>query len=90
MLEALIRTDAQPTPEQQQELEQAGYTIRSIAGIVLSGTLDAAQVDAVARLPFVRKIELARPLYQEQPQHEVEERSEEAGPASAPCDPPTD
>lgn len=65
-VEALIRTEAPLTPEQELELQQAGYEIRSAAGDVLSGWIaDTARLEEIASLPFVRKIELSRPMYQE-------------------------
>jgi hypothetical protein len=65
-LEALIRTAAPVTPEQELALRQAGCEIRSIAGDVVSGRIaDSMRLEEIARLIFVRKIELSRPMYQE-------------------------
>jgi hypothetical protein len=63
-VEVLIRTDAPPTPQQQAELQAAGCNMRSAAGNVVSGTVaEPANLEEVARLPFVRKIEVSRPMY---------------------------
>jgi len=65
MIEALIRTEAPPTPHQQQAILAAGCVIRSIVGNVLSAATDAARLEDLAQLPFVRKIELSRPMFEE-------------------------
>jgi hypothetical protein len=63
-IELLIRTDTPPTPQQQAELEAAGCHVRSTAGNVVSASVDeAASLEDVARLPFVRKIEVARAMF---------------------------
>jgi hypothetical protein len=65
-VEALIRTEAPVTPEQELALRRAGAEIRSVAGDVLSAWIaDIARLEEIASLTFVRKIELSRPLYQE-------------------------
>ena len=63
-IEVLIRTDAPPTPQQQAELSAAGCNMRSAAGNVVSATVaQPSNLDQVARLPFVRRIEVSRPMY---------------------------
>ena len=63
-VEVLIRTDAPPSPQQQAELRAAGCDIRSAAGNVVSGSVtEPANLEDVSRLPFVRKIEVSRPMY---------------------------
>lgn len=65
-IEVLIRTDKQPSPQQQKELQAAGYSTRAAVGNVLSGAVtDAEDLEQVAQLPFVRKIELSSPMFQE-------------------------
>jgi hypothetical protein len=65
-VEALIRTEAPVTAAQQSELRAAGLDQYSAFGNVLSGAIaDPSRLEAVARLPFVQKIELSRPLFEE-------------------------
>ena len=65
-LEALLRTERPMTPSQEQELHDAGWQARSKIGTVVSGTiLDPDHIVAVARLPFVRQVEISQPMYEE-------------------------
>lgn len=67
-IEALVRTEKPPSPQQQEELQEAGYSTHFIAGNVLSGAVvDAAHLEEVAKLPFVCKIELSSPMFEESP-----------------------
>lgn len=74
-VEALLRTEDPPTQDQQQQLLDAGWHTRSATAQVLAGTAEAEQLEAICRLPFVRQVELSRPLYQE-PAAAVPEGSE--------------
>lgn len=65
LVEVLIRTVAPLNSQQQAELFQAGGKVRSVIGNVLSATVNAASLEAVAKLPFVRKIELSRNMFNE-------------------------
>lgn len=65
LVEVLIRTVAPLSPQQQAELFQAGGKVRAVMGNVLSATINAASLEAVAQLPFVRKIELSRTMFNE-------------------------
>ena len=65
LLEVLIRTAAPLNSEQQAALYQAGGKVRNMTGNVLSATVNATSLEDVARLPFVRKIELSRLMYNE-------------------------
>ena len=56
LVEVLIRTTAPLDAHQQAELLRAGGKVRALMGNVLSATIDAASLEAVAKLPFVRKI----------------------------------
>ena len=65
LVDVLIRTAMPISPQQRVELFQAGGKVRSVVGTVLSATINAASLEAVARLPFVRKIELSRSMFDE-------------------------
>jgi hypothetical protein len=63
-VEVLILMDSPPTRQQQAELRATGCEMRSAAGNVFSGTVaDPANLEQLARLPFVRKIEVSRPMF---------------------------
>ena len=65
-IEALIRTEGPPTAEQEEALRQAGWRTLSPLGRVLTGTVAGPrELEALLRLPFVRQVEISRPLYQE-------------------------
>jgi hypothetical protein len=65
-IEVLIRTEAPLTANQRQELIEAGCAPLTVVGNVLTGTItDPAHLERTARLPFVRRIELSRPMQQE-------------------------
>jgi hypothetical protein len=60
IIEVLVRMEAPLTPQQQKELGDAGFNFHFATGNVFSGTIaDATRLEQIARLPFVRKIELA-------------------------------
>jgi hypothetical protein len=63
--EVLIRTTAPFNQDQRAEFVQAGGNLRTIMGNILTATLNISSLEAVARLPFVRKIELSRTLFHE-------------------------
>jgi hypothetical protein len=63
-VEVLIRMDTGPTRRQQAELQAAGCNMRFAAGNVVSGTVaEPANLAEVARLGFVRQIEVSRPMF---------------------------
>lgn len=65
LVEVLIRTAAPLSQQQQAELFRAGGKVRAVMGNVLSATVSANALEAVAQLPFVRKIELSRTMFNE-------------------------
>ena len=65
VIEVLIRTAAPIDSQQKAELFQAGGRVRTVMGNVLSATVNAASLETVAQLPFVRKIELSRAMFNE-------------------------
>ena len=66
VVEVLIRTTTPLDSRQRAEFVRAGGTVRTVFRNVLSATVDAASLDAVAQLPFVRKIELSRNMFKEE------------------------
>src|SRR4051812_32273287 len=68
-IEVFIRAIAPMTPAQQDELCAAGVTPYSVQADIMAGALDGpASLEAVARLPFVVKIELSHRLVYEAPE----------------------
>ena len=65
LVEVLVRTEVSLTHQQQLELLEAGCVIHSIVGNVLSARTDVARLEGIAQLPFVRKIELSRAMFEE-------------------------
>lgn len=64
--EIFVRLSDPPSTEQQAQLQQAGYTLRSLAGTIATGSApDIAALERIALLPFVRAIEVTRGLYPE-------------------------
>ncbi len=64
-VEVLIRTAAPMDSGQKAELSRAGGQVRTMIGNVVSATMNATSLEAVAQLPFVRKIELSRTMFNE-------------------------
>lgn len=65
-LEVMVLTTRRPTFEQRQELQAAGCSTRFELGNVLTCSIsDVAHLEVVARLPFVRKIELSRSMFED-------------------------
>lgn len=65
-VEALVRLAAPPTPQQQEELQAAGYCTRYIMGTVISGAvIDVERLQELAELPFVSQIEILAHMYPE-------------------------
>jgi hypothetical protein len=63
-VEAFVKVIAPMTPAQEQEMADAGMQPYSIRGTIVAGAIvDAAHLETVARLPFVHRIELSRPLF---------------------------
>ncbi|HTP42640.1 MAG TPA: hypothetical protein VML36_09475 [Nitrospiria bacterium] len=58
----LVRTTAVIGPDQERQLEHFGMTIHSKSGIILSATLPASSIPAVAALDYIDRLELARRL----------------------------
>ena len=65
LVEVLIRTVTPLDSHQRAEFVRAGGTIRTSTGTITSATMDANSLETVARLPFVRKIELSRIMFSE-------------------------
>jgi hypothetical protein len=62
-IEAFIRTAAPMTAEQEEELRAAGVTPYSVRADILAGAIDGLDnLEAVAQLPNVVKIELSHEL----------------------------
>ena len=61
-IDVLVRLAEPPTNAQRKALICAGCRITAAAGAVVSGSIDAARVDELAALDFVRSIETGRPL----------------------------
>jgi hypothetical protein len=65
-VEVLLRLAWPPGATEEAVLKAAGCEPLAISGTAVSATVARPeQLDAVARLPFVERIELARPLHQE-------------------------
>jgi hypothetical protein len=65
VVEVLIRTSGPLGPEQQAELFRVGGKVRSMMGNIVSATVNATALEALAQLSFVRKIELSRTMFNE-------------------------
>jgi hypothetical protein len=65
LVEVLIRTVTPLDSHQRAEFARAGGTIRTTIGTTTSATVDANSLETLARLPFVRKIELSRTMFNE-------------------------
>ena len=65
LVEVLIRTSGPLDSKQQAELFRAGGKVRTMMGNIVSATLNATSLEAVAQLPFVRRIELSRTMFNE-------------------------
>ncbi|MDJ0508708.1 MAG: hypothetical protein QNJ64_05585 [Crocosphaera sp.] len=62
----LVRTATNPSSEQQERLNLAGYHYRVVVDDVLSGYVDDLEhLEKLADLSFVRQIEVSAPLYAE-------------------------
>ncbi len=63
-VDVLIRTAKPLTPTEHADLTDSGFEPRFSAGNVVGGAVrDATDLEAVAELPFVDRIELSRALY---------------------------
>lgn len=79
-IEALIRTERTPSPEEEASLRRVGWRTRSAVAHVLSGTVAGPrELEELIRLPFIRQVELSRPLHEEP---EVPAEEEHHGTAS--------
>lgn len=63
-IEVLIRIDGS-TKALRNALEAAGLEVHSAVGRVASGAIPARQLEGLAALPFVRRVELSRTLFAE-------------------------
>lgn len=62
----LIHTRRPLNPDQKQQIKDAGYTLASMMGTILTGIVaDTKNLESVAQLPFVSQIELSSPMFQE-------------------------
>lgn len=65
-VDVLIRTITPPTAQQRRELLEAGCVPRSVVGNILSATVpNVARLEDLARLPFIRRIEMSRAMFEE-------------------------
>ena len=62
-LECILKTKARPTEAERAMLSSAGFSYRTVVGDIVTGNLKAKSVPDVARLEFVKVMELATPLY---------------------------
>jgi len=62
-LECIIKLNKRPTDEQRAMLSSAGYNYRTVVGDIVTGNVKARAVPDVAKLDFVKVMELATPLY---------------------------
>jgi len=60
--ECLIKTSTKPTEDEKTTLKNAGYMYRSVSGKILTGYVKMNDVPSVAKLEFVKVMELAVPL----------------------------
>jgi len=63
-LEVLVRI-AGSAPSLQAELERSGLEVHSTTGPIATGVIAAGKLEQLAALPFVRRVELSRALFQE-------------------------
>jgi hypothetical protein len=64
--EVLLRLEGPLSADQDRELCDAGWTGRSSLGSVASGVVEnAAGLEAIARLDFVRQIQVSAPMFDE-------------------------
>lgn len=61
----LLRTAEPLGDPERSTLEAAGATVRTVAGDVVTAQMPLDRLGAVAALPFVRYLDLARPLHLE-------------------------
>ncbi|MBD2776095.1 hypothetical protein [Iningainema tapete] len=65
-IEVLVRTEKPLSPQQQDQLQEVGYHTHFVMGKFSSGCVsNDEQLDKVAELPFVRKVERSFPLFKE-------------------------
>ncbi len=62
-LECIIKLSKRPTEEQRAMLSSAGFSYRTVVGDIVTGNVKAKSVPDVAKLDFVKVMELATPLY---------------------------
>jgi len=67
-VEILLRTESEMTPEQRAQLVRVGCQVHFETGNVLSAAGAVERLEELAALPFVRRIELSRPMFQERPE----------------------
>jgi hypothetical protein len=63
-LEVLVRI-AGSAPSLQGELERSGLEVHSTIGPIATGVIAAGRLSHLTALPFVRRVELSRTLFQE-------------------------
>lgn len=60
--ECLMKTSAPISGDERALLESAGFSIHTVIGVILTGSVRALALPAVASLDFVRAMELAAPM----------------------------
>ncbi len=74
-IEALVRTERTPSPEDEASLRRIGWDTRSAVAHVLSGTVAGPrELEELIQLPFIRQVQLSQPLHEEPEEPEQEER----------------
>jgi hypothetical protein len=63
-LEVLVRVIGQDGGTRG-ELEKTGLEVHSASGPIVTGLIERSKVNDLAALPFVRRVELSRPLFVE-------------------------
>jgi hypothetical protein len=64
-VDVLVRLGEPPTKQHREALQSVRCEITATIGPVVSITIDSTQLRELADLPFVRSIEMARPLFPE-------------------------
>jgi len=64
-VDLMVRTEDEVTPQQQQELMRIGCKIDFVTGNVFTATIQVDRLDDLAKLPYVRRIELSRLMFVE-------------------------
>jgi len=61
-LECILKTKERMSAEQKKEITEAGFKYRTLIGKIVTGSMKAKDLPAVANLEFVQAMELAIPM----------------------------